>query len=190
MLWPQWLCTAIEWVLRHDPSDTSVSTFTIHRKEPNYIRSRRLMCRNCETASMCYIELVSREQFITLHICRKPCAMKSHYLFLKFLSVYPLDTVLCCVSTFSYPSLSTEIRGKLDKSLCSMWGLRLKLQAACPGAGSLFETSSPHYFCTVPWGDCQHLCSLCSCHEWFPCSLHLGSFSIQSVATESPLRTF
>lgn len=130
MLWPQCLCTAIEWVLRHDPSDTSVSTFSIHSEEPNYIMSRRLMYRNYETVSMGNFELVSGEQFITPHICRKPCTMKSSYLFLKFLSVCPLDTVLCCVSTFSYPSLSTEVRGKLDKSVFSFQHVGPEAQTA------------------------------------------------------------
>lgn len=88
------------------------------------------MYRNYETASMCNFELVSGEQFITLHICRKPCTMKSSYLFLKFLSVCPLDTVLCCISTFSYPSLSTEVRGKLDKSVLSFQHVGPEAQTA------------------------------------------------------------
>lgn len=79
--------------------------------------------------------------------------MKSSYLFLNFLSVYPLDTVLCCVRTFSYPSLCTEVRGKLDKSVLSFQHVGPEAQTAgcLPRGREFFETSSPLYFCRVPW---------------------------------------
>lgn len=110
------------------------------------IMFRRLMYRNYEIASMHNFELVSGEQFITLHICRKPCTMMSYDLFLKFLSVCLLDTVLCCVSTFSCPSLSTEVRRKLDNLVLSFRHMGPEAQTAgcLPwGRGSSWNIFSP-----------------------------------------------